>query len=242
MIQPKVLAIIGARSGSKSIPDKNIKLLLGKPLMTWIIEAAKNAKLVSRVIVSTDSPAYAEVGRLAGAEVPFLRPAEISHDKAVDIEYLSHAVHWYEKNENWKPDIILRLPASSPLCKPEFIDACINILLQDAKATSSRTVCEASKHPYKLWRLDESEKYVIPFCPKTMTGCDEPFGMPRQLFPLCLSHTDCIAIRYDTMMLQKSMSGPHIAFHTIEKTDSVDIDTITDFYMAELLLKARLDI
>lgn len=236
---PKVLAVIGARSGSKSIPDKNIKPLLGKPLLSWIIEAAKQAKTVSRVILSTDSEKYAEVGRTFGAEVPFLRPADISNDRALDIDYLTHATNWCEAQENWKPDIILRLPASSPLCKPEFIDRCVELLLENPNATSARTVTDASKHPYKLWRLDETGKYLIPFCPKEMTGYDEPFGMPRQLFPPALSHTDCIAVRYDTMMNQKSLSGAHVAFHKIDKIDSCDIDTLTDFYLAEILLKAR---
>ncbi len=240
MSTPRVLGVIGARSGSKSIIDKNIKPLLGKPLMAWLIEAAKTSKYMTKLVISTDSQAYADVAKQYGAEAPFLRPAEIAHDKAIDIEYLTHATKWVEENEGWKPDIILRLPATSPLCKTEFIDACIELLMNDTEATSARTVTEASKHPYKLWRIDPSGKYLQPFCPKEMTGYDEPFGMPRQLFPPCLSHTDCIAVRYDTMMNQKSMSGPHIAFHKIAKTDAVDIDTITDFYMAEILLKQRM--
>ena len=239
---PYVLGVIGARSGSKSIPDKNIKPLLGKPLMAWLIEAAKASKYISKLIISTDSQVYADVAELYGAEAPFLRPADISHDKAVDIEYLTHATKWVEQQEGQRPDIILRLPATSPLCKPEFIDRCVELLIENPEATSSRTVTDASKHPYKLWRLDETGTYLEPFCPKSMTGYDEPFGMPRQLFPPCLSHTDCIAVRYDTLINQKSMSGAHIAFHKIEKTDAIDIDTITDFYMAELLLKKRLEL
>mgnify|MGYP003872125081 CR=1 FL=1 len=208
--------------------------------MAWVIEAAKASKYMTKLVLSTDSEKYAEIGRQYGAETPFIRPADIAHDKAIDIEYLSHATQWVEENEGWKPDIILRLPATSPLCTTEFIDRCIELLLENPDATSSRTVTEASKHPYKLWRIDPTGKYLQPFCPKEMTGYDEPFGMPRQLFPPCLSHTDCIAVRYDTMMIQKSMSGSHIAFHQIKKTDACDIDTITDFYLAETLLKTRL--
>mgnify|MGYP001585480005 CR=1 FL=1 len=73
-----------------------------------------------------------------------------------------------------------------------------------------------------------------------MTGYDEPFGMPRQLFPPALSHTDCIAVRYDTMIKNCSLSGARVAFHKIDKTDACDIDTITDFYVAEVLMKARM--
>lgn len=237
----RVLGVVGARSGSKSIPDKNIKPLHGKPLMGWIIEAAKASKYITKLVLSTDSEAYAEIGRQYGAETPFLRPTEIATDKAIDIEYLSHAVRWVEEHEGWKPDIILRLPATSPLCKTEFIDRCIELLLENPEASSARTVTEASKHPYKLWRIDPSGLYLEPFCPKEMTGYDEPFGMPRQLFPPSVSHTDCIAVRYSTMMEQHSLSGPRVAFHQIKKTDACDIDTITDFFVAEALLKARLD-
>lgn len=238
--EPKVLAVIGARSGSKSIPDKNIKPLLGKPLMAWIIEAAKNAKRVSKVLLSTDSAAYTEVGRRYGADAPFLRPAELADDKAVDLGYLAHATRWVEEHESWRPDIILRLPATSPLCKPEFIDRCVELLIENPEATSARTVTEASKHPYKLWRVDPSGRYLLPFCPKEMTGYDEPFGMPRQLFPACYSHTDCIAVRYEVMMRDGSLSGPRVAFHAIPKTDAADIDTLNDFLLAEILLRHRL--
>src|SRR3989344_1952415 len=117
-----ILGVVGARSGSKSIPDKNIRPLLGKPLLGWIIEAAKRSKYLSRLILSTDSEKYAEIGRGFGAEAPFFRPAEISGDSADDISYLSHAVDWLRNNEKWKADIILRLPPTTPLCTTESID------------------------------------------------------------------------------------------------------------------------
>src|SRR3989338_4410770 len=113
MSSPKILGVVGARSGSKSIPHKNIKPLLGKPLMGWIIEAAKKSRLITRLVLSTDSEDYAKIGREYGAETPFLRPPEFSHDTASDIDYLTHAVGWLGANENWKPDIILRLPANT---------------------------------------------------------------------------------------------------------------------------------
>src|SRR3989339_2096135 len=103
MADIKVLGIVGARSGSKSIPHKNIRPLLDKPLMAWIIEAAKNSKYISRLILSTDSSEYARIGRQYGAETPFARPAEFANDTASDIDYLTHAVQWMEENENWKP-------------------------------------------------------------------------------------------------------------------------------------------
>lgn len=236
----KILGVVGARSGSKSIPNKNIKPLLGKPLMAWIIEAAKKSKYITRLILSADSPQYAEIGRQYGAEASFLRPAELASDTASDIDYLTHAVAWLEKNENWKADIILRLPPTTPLCKTESIDACIELLLNDPKATSSRTIAPASKHPYKLWKIEGDE--LKPFIPKELTGFEEPSNMPRQLFVPAYAHIDVIAVRYDTLMKEHLLTGKKIRYHILKKEDAIDIDTENDFLLVEILLKKRFGI
>lgn len=233
----KVLGVVGARAGSKSIPHKNIRNLQGKPLMAWIIEAAKQSPYITRLFLSTDSPEYAEIGRRFGAETPFLRPKEFAEDNASDIDYLTHAVLWLEKNESWKPDIILRLPPTTPLCKTESINACIELLLNDAEATSARTICSAPKHPYKLWKIEEDR--LVPFIPKELTGFDEPSNMARQLLTPAFSHVDVIAVRYDTLMHDHLLTGAKTRFHKLVKEDAIDIDTETDFLLAELLLKKR---
>ena len=233
-----ILGIVGARSGSKSIPNKNIRPLLGKPLMAWIIEAAKQSKHITRLILSTDSKEYAEIGKKYGAETPFLRPAEFASDSASDIDFLTHAVAWLEEHEQWKADIILRLPPTTPLCTPESIDACVELLLNDTDATSSRTIAPAPKHPYKLWKTEGET--LVPFIPKEMTGFDEPSNMPRQSFPPAFAHIDVIAVRYDTLMRDHLLTGKKVRYHKLAKADAIDIDTETDFLFAELLLKKRL--
>lgn len=233
-----ILGIVGARAGSKSIPNKNIRPLLGKPLLAWIIEAAKKSSYVTRLVLSTDSPEYAEIGRRHGAETLFLRPAELANDSASDIDFLTHAVDWLEKNEQWKADIVLRLPPTTPLCTAASIDACIEKLLGDPETTSSRTITPASKHPYKLWRTDG--EHLLPFIPKELTGFAEPSNMPRQSFPAAFSHVDVIAVRYDTLMKECLLTGKKIKFVRLAKTDAVDIDTEADFILAEILLRRRL--
>ena len=233
-----ILGIVGARSGSKSIPNKNIRPLLGKPLMAWIIEAAKQSKHVTRLLLSTDSKEYAEIGKKYGAETPSLGPAEFASDSASDIDFLTHAVAWLEEHEQWKADIILRLPPTTPLCTPESIDACVELLLNDTDATSSRTIAPAPKHPYKLWKTEG--EMLVPFIPKEMTGFDEPSNMPRQSFPLAFAHIDVIAVRYDTLMRDHLLTGKKVRYHKLAKADAIDIDTETDFLLAELLLKKRL--
>ena len=235
----KVLGIVGARSGSKSIPHKNIKPLLGKPLMAWIIEAAKNSKYVTRLILSTDSPEYAEIGKKYGAETPFLRPAELAKDSVPDFDYLHHAAVWMRDNANFQADIILRLPPTTPLCKPESIDACVELLINNPEADSSRTITSASKHPYKLWRTEG--KYLKPFLSEEYTGLKDAHNMPRQIFPAAFSHVDVIALRWNTLVNQKAMAGEKILYHQIPKTDAIDIDTEIDFMIAEELLKKKLE-
>ncbi|KKU60144.1 MAG: Acylneuraminate cytidylyltransferase [Parcubacteria group bacterium GW2011_GWA2_47_12] len=232
----KVLGVVGARSGSKSIPHKNIKPLFGKPLMAWIIEAAKNSPYVTRLLLSTDSPEYQAVGRKYGAEALFLRPAEFSNDTASDIDYLTHAVSWVEKNEGWKPDVVLRLPPTTPLCTTASINACIEHLIKDPEATSARTITTASKHPYKLWKIVGEELH--PFVPKEWSGLREPSATARQFYNVnAYSHVDVIAVRRDTLMNEGLLTGKKTKFVMLNKTDAVDIDTEHDFLLAEFLLK-----
>jgi N-acylneuraminate cytidylyltransferase len=238
MSQLKVLGVVGARSGSKSIPNKNIKPLLGKPLLAWIIEAAKASKYVTRLVISTDSPEYAEIAKKYGAEAPFLRPKELAEDNVPDFDYLYHAATWLRDNENWQADIILRLPPTTPLCKPEHIDKCVELLLNDPSADSSRTVVPASKHPYKLWRTTE-DGYLEPFLSEEFTGLKDAHNMPRQSFPKAYQHVDVIALRWKTLVEDRSMAGKKVRYFEIPKTDAVDIDSEIDFIIAEELLRKR---
>ena len=233
----KVLGVVGARSGSKSVPHKNIRELAGRPLMAWIIEAAKKSKHISRIVLSTDSEEYAEIGRRYGAETPFIRPAHLADDNASDIDFLTHAVNWLEENEGWKPDIILRLPPTTPLCSSKSIDACVELLLNDPTASSARTITTAPKHPYKLWQIKNDELH--PFIPKEVTGFNEPSNMARHLLTPAFAHVDVIAVRYDTLMKDKLLTGPRTRFVKLDKIDAVDIDSETDFMLAEILLKKR---
>lgn len=232
-----ILGIVGARAGSKSIPNKNIKPLAGKPLMAWIIEAAKRSKHITRLILSTDSEEYAAIGRQYGAETPFIRPAEFANDQASDIDFLTHAVGWLEKNENYKADIILRLPPTTPLCKTEHIDGVIELLLNDPKATSARTITPAPKHPYKLWKTDGDT--LVPFIPKEVTGFAEPSNMPRQAFIPAFAHVDAIAVRYDTLMKDRLLTGQRVRYLKIPKSEAIDIDTENDFLLAEIILNKK---
>ncbi len=237
-----ILAIIPARGGSKSIPRKNIKLLAGKPLIAWTIEEAKKSKYITRVIVSTDDAEIAEVARVYGAEVPFIRPAEISGDLATDVEFLTHALDFLKEKEGYEPEIILRLPPTSPLRTATHIDEGIKVLLADPEADASRPITAAPKHPYKMWVIGEGGKYLESFLPKSFTGFDEPHNMPRQLFPKVYVHTGAMDVmRLRTIRELKSTSGKKLTFFFMKEEDSVNIDNPIDFEIAEILMKKRSD-
>jgi len=237
----EILAIIPARKGSKGIPGKNIKMLAGKPLIAWTIEEAKKSKFLTRIIVSTDDPETAEIAKSFGAEAPFLRPPEISQDLSHDLEFLLHALDWLKEKENYEPEIILRLPPTSPLRTAVHIDEGIKKLLDTPEADSVRPICEAPKHPYKCWKITEDGLYIEPFFPKSITGFDEPNNMPRQILPKVYIHTGAMDIlRLRTIREMKSMAGNKAAYFFMNEEESVNIDKPIDFEIAEFLLKKRL--
>lgn len=149
----EVLALIPARSGSKSVIDKNIREVAGKPMLAWSIEHAKNSRLVNRVIVSTDSGKYADIARQYGAEVPFLRPDKYATDTATDLEVFTHALTWLEENEGYRPDIVVQLRPTYPKRNPQDIDRMIELLTENPSADSVRSVAMAGEVPYKMWKV-----------------------------------------------------------------------------------------
>ena len=131
----KVLAIIPARGGSKSIPSKNIQKLGKLPLIAYTIEAAKNSKKVNRIIVSTDNKKIVKIAEKYGVEVPFLRPKKFSRDSSSTLDVVQHAIQSLQKVENYTPDIITILLPTSPFRSPNLIDESIK-QLKNTNATS----------------------------------------------------------------------------------------------------------
>ena len=126
-----IVAIIGARGGSKGLPRKNILHLAGKPLIAWAIEAARHCSVIDRVIVSTDDDEIAGIAAACGAEVPFRRPAELSGDNVPNINFLQHAVDWLESQDNYRVDIVVYLQVTDVFRKKYMLDETIGRLLAD---------------------------------------------------------------------------------------------------------------
>jgi N-acylneuraminate cytidylyltransferase len=235
----EVLAVIPARGGSKGVPGKNIKPMLGKPLLAYAIEAAKQSKLITRILVSTDDEKIAEVAKSLRAEVPFLRPAEISKDLSTDVEFLNHALAWLKEKENYQPEIVLRLPPTSPLRTTAHIDEGIQTLIEGKDLFDSvRPIVEASKHPYKMWRV--TDRYIQPMFSSEVTGIKEPFNLPRQLLPKAFVHTGAMDVLWRTTLEKyQSTSGPRVGYFLMDAESSMNIDSPLDFLVSELLLSMR---
>jgi len=149
-----IIAVIPARSGSKGVPDKNIKLLAGKPLIAYSIAVAKKSKLINRTIVSTDSKKYASLSKEYGAEVPFLRPAELAGDTSTDYEFVKHLLDWLKSNENCQPDYLVHLRPVVPLRDSRIIDSAIEAFINNTEATSLRSAHEMSETAYKKFEIE----------------------------------------------------------------------------------------
>ncbi len=125
-----VLAIIPARGNSKSIKNKNIKLLFGKPLIYYSINIAKRSKLINRVIVSSDSKRIINIAKKYGAEAPFVRPKKLSEDNSKDYGLFLHCLEWLKKNENYVPDLIVHLRPTYPIRSVRIINRAIKFALK----------------------------------------------------------------------------------------------------------------
>lgn len=237
----KILAIIPARSGSKSVQDKNIRIMNGKPMLAYSIEQALASSKIDRVIVSTDSPKYQAIAKEYGSEAPFLRPAEISQDTSLDIAVFQHALHWLQNNEQYYADVCVHLRPTHPIRDPADIDKMISILEVDPELDAVRSVSPAKQTPYKMWLFtDETSHQMHP-----VTSCEVPeaYNAPRQKLPKVYMQNACIdIIRSDTILKKNSMTGDKIAGFKMEY--DFDVDTEIDFLNAEkaqLLFQAAKD-
>lgn len=217
-------ALIPARGGSKGIPRKNIKLMAGKPLIAWTIEAALRSSSLDAVVVSTEDEEIAEVARKAGALVPFMRPAALAQDATPGIDPVLHALDQLPQF-----DSVLLLQPTSPLRATADIDGCL-MLAAERGAPSVVSVCEPDTHPYWTYRLgaDLSMQRLI-------DGVD---ATRRQDLPPLAALNGALYFA-DAAWLRRSgaLVGPETLAYMMTREHSVDLDTPLDWKFAELLLK-----
>lgn len=227
-----ILGLIPARSGSQRVKNKNIRMLGGKPLIGYTIEAAINSKLLDRVIVTTDNIEIANIARQFGAEVPFLRPAEISQSISTELEYHIHALNWLKKNENFEPALIVNLYPTTPFRKASSIDNAIRMINDNQQAHSLRSILKCTEHPYKMWIKQGT--FLEPFVHSTDINIHT---LAYQQLPIIYKQNASIYItRPSTIFKFKSTIGEKVLAFEMDFFESIDINNETDWLIAEAKL------
>ncbi len=233
---PEVLALIPARGGSKGIPRKNIRNFSGCPLIAYSIAAGLQARSVTRVIVSTDDNEIAKVARQWGAEVPFMRPAELAQDETTDLPVFEQALAWLAEHENYHPDLVVQLRPTSPIRPQSCVDDAVALLLAHPEADCVRGVVPSGQNPYKMWQIDPETGKMLPLL--QVEGLREPYNAPRQQLPKTYWQTGHIdVIRTQTILEKKSLSGEVILPLVLDPQYTVDIDVPADWERYERLLQ-----
>jgi N-acylneuraminate cytidylyltransferase len=176
----EIAAIIPARSGSKSIKDKNLIQIDGYPLLAYSIAIAKMSPSIGRVIVSTDSPTYARIAEKYGAEVPFIRPKKLSLDSSTDYDFMDHLINWFDENSKSKPEYWVHLRPTTPLREINVVEEAISLFKKRHDASSLRSGHISPESPFK-WLRKNKEGYLTNLIGNN-TNLDSYNG-PRQDFP-----------------------------------------------------------
>ena len=229
-----ILAVIPARGNSKSIKNKNIKLLFGKPLIYYSISIAKRSKLINRVIVSSESKKIINIAKKYGAEAPFTRPKKFSKDNSKDLGVFLHCLKWLKKNENYIPDLIVHLRPTYPIRSVNVVNKAIKFALKNRNYDSIRSVCEPFQNPYKMWYLNNNNLLT----PILGSFKRELYNFPRQkLKKTYWQNTYLDIIKYNTIKNKKSMTGKKIIPFILSPNSIFDIDDKFSFKIVEEIFK-----
>ena len=229
----KVLGVIPARGGSKGLPGKNIKSLLGKPLIAWTIEQALASKFLTKLIVSTDDQRIAKVAKQYGADVPFYRPVELSSDTAASIDVIIHALDFFkQKGEHF--DMVVMLEPTSPLRETSDIDNAIEQLVKNKNAESIVGICKCeSIHPEFMISLTEKgflrskNKFVV----KRRQDTDDLYFYEGTLY----------ASYVDVLRKKRNFYHEKTLGYVVPKWKSFELDDMLDLVIIEAIIKARVD-
>lgn len=229
----KAVAFIFARGGSKGLPGKNIRSLGGKPLIAWSIEHALSVKRIERLIVSTDSEEIAEVANGYGAEVPFMRPAELARDDSPEWLAWRHALYYLQETAGSLPAAMVSIPTTAPLRLPIDIENCLD-QYEKGGADVVITVSDAHRSPYFNMvkeQLDGTVSLVIPPQSNITRRQDAPLVYDMA--------TVCYVASPDFILSRNSIFEGNVKAVRVPIERAIDIDTLLDFRFAETLLSFR---
>ncbi len=225
----RVLGVIPARGGSKGIPRKNLKSLGGKPLIAHTIEAAAKSRLLTRTIFSTDDEEIAAVARSLGADVPFLRPADLATDAARALPFMVHALETIEASERAAPyDALVMLQPTAPFRAAEDIDGSIELLERTGADSVISVVDVGANHPARMKFLDGDRLIDPPFF-------EDDYQPRQELEPMYIRNGAIYATRRD-ILLGGSFKGKDCRAWIMPASRSANIDTLLDFEIADWML------
>lgn len=224
-----MIAIIPARGGSKGLPGKNIKPMYGKPMIAYAVEAAILAKSIDRVIVSTEDEEIAKIASQYGAEIPFMRPAELASDTALAVDNYIYTVNRLEKESGKTIESFVVLQPTSPLRVAEDIDGAVE-LFKEKNADSVISYCKEA-HPVFWHKKMDKEGRLIDIFDNSIAN--------RQDFPITYYPNGAVYV-FSTDLIRKRLYYSDKTYgYIMPRTRSVDIDFIEDFEYAEFLLSRR---
>ena len=222
------IAVIPARGGSKGVPRKNVKILSGHPLLAYSIATSKLSKYIRKTIVTTDCQEIADIAAEYGADVPYLRPKDISGDNATDIEFFQYHLNYLKRNNLEIPDLLVHLRPTTPLRETELVNNAISLFIKDTDATALRSAFFTHLTPYKIFKKDGN--YMRPFLKSDLAK--EFYNLPRQAFEDAYIPNGYIdLVKTEIFSDGDILHGDNIYLY---ETDHVaDIDTIEEFHFAE---------
>jgi len=229
----KVIALIPARSGSKGVPNKNIRDIGGHSVIEWSIAACLRSKYIERTIVSTDSEDYAELAKLLGAEAPFIRPEEISTDSSTDFEFISHALSWLENNDEL-PTYVVHIRPTTPFRDPHLIDQAIDRFAL-SQATALRSVHIMTESAYKTFEINQAGE--LKRVGVDSTELDDA-NSARQHFPttyVANGYVDVLSVEF--IRKKRLIHGNHVMPFITPLVD--EIDAPEDFQRLEYQLSVN---
>jgi CMP-N,N'-diacetyllegionaminic acid synthase len=219
-----VLAIIPARGGSKGVPRKNIRLLHGKPLIAYTIDAARKSAYLDEVIVSTDDQEIADTARAWGGTVPFLRAPQFGTDHTAMIDVVVHVLEQMQR----RYDFIVLLQPTSPMRTAGHIDATIELCVRE-EASSCVSVCPAEDHPYYLYEISDGRMQKV-------------FSMPevtrrQDLKEYYVVNGAVYVHRTETLTAERVFVSQQSVPYVMPRSVSIDIDTEEDLLYCEFLMR-----
>lgn len=226
-------AFIFARGGSKGLPGKNIRPLAGKPLIAWSIEHARAVKRIERVIVSTDSEEIAAVARDFGAEVPFMRPAELARDDSPEWLAWRHALAFLQESEGVLPEAMLSVPTTAPLRLPIDLEFCLDEFAK-GNADMVITVSDAHRNPW-FNMVKENQDGSVGLVMAPASGITRRQDAPA-VFDMA---TVAYVVRPQFVMQQMGTFSGRVRAVKVPVERAIDIDTLFDFELAEFLISRR---